>query len=74
MDPCKYFSAYNLKEAGRKQKFEYVKKCQFERKIFTLSPTAYIKINIKKLVSDLFHAGSALAESESTKRKSRLSE
>ena len=31
------------------------------RQIFTSSPVAYIKVNFKKLVSDLFHAGSAVA-------------
>ena len=31
---------------------------QFGREIFTLSPVAYITVDFKKLVSDLFHAGS----------------
>ena len=43
--------------------------------IFTFkSPVAYITVDLKKLVSDLLHAGSALAESESFKRKTELSE
>ena len=57
MDLDKYFSGYNLKNAGREQKFGYAKNVQF-----------------KKLEIDLFHAHSALVESESIKRKSRLSE
>ena len=43
-------------------------------KSFSLSPVAYIRTDVKKLVSDLFHAGSALVESKSIKRKTRLSE
>ena len=35
----------------------------------TLSPVAYITVDFKKLVSDLFHAGSAMVGSESIKRK-----
>ena len=30
---------------------------QFGREIFTLSPVAYITIDFKKLLSDLFHNG-----------------
>ena len=74
MDTDKYFSGYNLKSAGRKQKFGYAKNVQFGREIFTLSLVAYISIDFKKLVSDLFHAGSAMVESESIKRKTKLSE
>ena len=33
---------------------------QFGWEIFTLSPVAYVTIELKKLVSDPFHAGSAL--------------
>ena len=33
---------------------------QFRREIFTLSPVAYITVDFKKLVSDLFHVGSAV--------------
>ena len=33
---------------------------QFGQEIFTLSPVAYIPINFKKLVSDVFHTGSAV--------------
>ena len=33
---------------------------QFGWKIFTLSPVAYITVDFKKLVSDLFHVGSAV--------------
>ena len=40
MDPNKYFSGYNLKNTGRKQKFGYAKNVQFEQEIFTLSPVA----------------------------------
>ena len=36
------------------------KNAQFGREIFTLSPVAYITVDFKKLVSDLFHAGSAV--------------
>ena len=33
---------------------------QLGREIFTLSPVAYITVDFKKLVTDLFHAGSAV--------------
>ena len=51
-----------------------LKDVQFGQKIFTLSPGAYITFDFKKMVSDLFHAGSTLVESESIKKKTRLSE
>ena len=54
--------------------FGMFKNVQFGRKFFTLSPVTYMTLDFKKLVSDLFHAGSALAERESIKRKSMLSE
>ena len=58
MDPDKYFNGYNLKKAGRKKKFRYAKTCAIWTRIFlTLSPVAYITVDFKKLVSDLFHAG-----------------
>ena len=44
------------------------------REIFIFSPVAYIAVDFKKLVSDLFHAGSFLVDSESMKREKRLSE
>ena len=47
---------------------------QFGRGIFTLSPVAYVTVDFKKLVSELFHAGSAVVLSECIKRKTRLSE
>ena len=37
-----------------------LKLVQFGREILTLSPVAYITADFKKLVSDLFHAGSAV--------------
>ena len=49
------------------------KNVQFGWEIFTVSPVAYITVDFKKLVSDLFHAGSSLAGKESTKKKTRLS-
>ena len=55
----------NLKNAGRKQKFGYAKKCAIWTGNFTLSPVTYIRVEFKKLVSDLFHAGSALVERSS---------
>ena len=42
---------------------------KFGREIFTLSPVAYITVNLKKLVTDLFHSSSALIGSESIKKK-----
>ena len=33
---------------------------QLGREIFTLSPVSYVTVDLKKLVSDLFHAGSAV--------------
>ena len=74
MDPNKYFSGYNLKNAERKQKFGYANKWKFGQAIFTLSPAAYVTADFKKFVCDLFHAGSPLVECESMKRKTRLSE
>ena len=59
-------------QAGNKS-FGMLKNMQFGRQIFTLSSVAYIIVDFKKLVSDLFHAGSALVESEFIKRKRRLS-
>ena len=47
---------------------------QSGREIFTLSPVAYITVDFKKLESDLFQAGSALVQSKSIKRETRLSE
>ena len=49
-----------------------LKNVQFGREIFTLSPVAYMAVDFKKFVSDLFHAGSILVESKSIKRKKRL--
>ena len=74
MDPHKYFSGYNLKNAGGNKSFGMLQNVQFGREIFTLSLEAYVTVDFKKLVSDVFHAGSALAESESIKRKTKLSE
>ena len=74
MDPNKYFRGYNLKNAERKQKFGYAKNVQFGWKIFTLNPVANITVYFKKLVSDLYHAGFALVERESIKRKRGPSE
>ena len=51
-----------------------LKNVQFGREIFTLSPVAYKTVDFKKFVSDLFHAGSSLAGSQSIKRKTRVSE
>ena len=50
------------------------KNTQFGWGIFTLSPVACITIDVKKLVRNLFHNGSALVGRESIKRKTRLSE
>ena len=47
---------------------------QFGQEIFTLSPVAYITVDFKKLVSDLFCPGSTVLYSECIKRKTRLSE
>ena len=38
----------------------YAKNCAIWTGNFTLSPVAYITIDFKKLVSDLFHTGSAV--------------
>ena len=74
MDPNKYFSGYNLKNAEGNKRSGMLKNVQFGRTIFTFSPVAYVTIDFKRLVSDLFHAGSALVESKSIKRKTRPSE
>ena len=59
---------------GRKQKFGYVKDMLPEREIFTLGPVSCIAVDFKRMVSDLFHTGPTLVESECIKRKTRLSE
>ena len=46
-----------------------LKNVQFGRGIFTLSFVAYITVDFKKFVSDLFYPGSSLVGSESIKRK-----
>ena len=45
-----------------------------EWELFTVSPVFYLTIDFKKVVNDLIHAGSSLAENECIKRKTRLSE
>ena len=45
-----------------------LKNVQFGREIFTLSPVAYITVEVKKLASDLFYACSGLVDSKSIKR------
>ena len=52
----------HFSEFIKKQKFGYPKNVQFGREIFSLSPVAYIRVDFKNLVSDLFHAGSTLVE------------
>ena len=51
-----------------------LKNVKFGQEIPTLRTIAYITVDLKKLVRDLFHAGCPLVESESIKRKTRLSE
>ena len=51
-----------------------LKNLQFGWEIFTQSPVVFITVDFKKLASDLFQVGSALLESECTKRRRRLSE
>ena len=54
MDPNKYFNGYNLKSAGRKQKFGFAK--NWTREISTLCSVTYKTVDFKKLVIDLiFH-------------------
>ena len=48
--------------------------CNLDGKCFTSSPVTYITADVKKVVSDLFHLGSTLVESEFIKSKMRLSE
>ena len=60
MDPYKYFSGYNLKNPGRNKSLGMLKIVQFVREIFTLIPVAYTTVDLKGLVSDPFHAGSAV--------------
>ena len=45
MDPNKYFSGYNLKSSGRKQKFAFAKHCA--RDISTLSSVTYKTVDFK---------------------------
>ena len=69
MDPNKYFSCHYLNNAGMKKILGMLKNVQFGRKIVTLSPVAYITVDFEKLLSDTFHAGSALVECKSIMRK-----
>ena len=71
MGPNKYCNGHNLKNIGRKQKVGYAKTMQSGWEIFTLSSIFHITVDFKKVVSDLFHSGSILAESECIKRKMR---
>ena len=74
MDSNRYFSVYSLKDACMKQKFGYAKRRAIWTGIFYFkSCSVHITVDFKKLVSDLFHAGSPLVESECIKRKTRLS-
>ena len=41
---------------------------------FTLSHVAYVTVDYKVVVSNLFHTGSSFVEKECFKRKTRLSE
>ena len=49
---------------------DVLQKCAIWMGTFTLSPVSYMTVDFKKLVCDLFH----VVESESNKRKTRLSE
>ena len=44
------------------------------QELFTLDLVVYVTVDFKRVVSDHFHAGSTLIESESIKSKMRLSE
>ena len=44
----------------RNKSLGMLKIVQFGGEIFTLSPAAYITVDFKKLVSEPFHAGSAV--------------
>ena len=46
-----------------------LKNVQCGWEMFTLSVVAYVTVNFKKVISDLFQAGSTLVESECIKRK-----
>ena len=73
MDSDEYFSGQNLKNTGRKQKFGYARKCAIWAGVFLLQVVKLTKqFDSENLVSDLFQAGSALVESKSIKRKTRL--
>ena len=51
-----------------------LKNVQFGGEIFTLSRAAYITVDFKEFVSDLFHAGFAVEESGCIKIEMRPSE
>ena len=69
MDPDRYFIGHNLKNKRRKQKFEYTKNRHFGWECSTLYPVAYRTIDFTKVLSDQFHPGSSLVESECIKTK-----
>ena len=67
-------SAVTTKRMQEGTNLGMLKAMQFGREIFTSGPAACITVDFKKFVSDLFHASSALVESERIKRKIGLSE
>ena len=66
MNPYKYFSGHNVKKENKSMLEGWI--------IFTSGSVAYIKADFKKLVSDRFHTGSTLVESECIQRETRLSQ
>ena len=54
--------------------FGMLENMQFGWEFFALSLAAYRTVDFEKVVSDLFHADSILAESECIKRKTKLSQ
>ena len=74
MDFKRYFSGYNLKTIGTRQKCRCTEKYVIWTGNFSLSYTSYVTVDFRKVVSDLFYDNSTLVKSECIKRKRRLSE
>ena len=64
IEPNQHFSFHNLRNIGRKQNSGYVKKhVIWMGNFYFESPVCHVTVDFKKVVCDLFHAGSTLTES-----------
>ena len=71
MDPNEYFSRHNLNSTGRKQTFLYATKYAIRMGVFYFHSYSLHKGYVQKMVSDLLHTGSSLAQSNYVSREIR---